>query len=157
MTPLTQVAEISVNYYPGPNWKDQPRILKSMDAYVVLKDFFPQETIHLQESFVVLYLNQNNRVIGVYKLSKGGITGTVADIRLILATALKIVAASIIIAHNHPSGNIKPSKSDILLTHKLYEAAKLMDIVLADHLIVTPIEGKFYSFADEAELFNYKT
>lgn len=152
MTPLTQVAEISVNYYPVSNWKNQPQIFKSSDAYLILKEFFPKETIHLQESFIILYVNQNNRVMAVYKMSQGGITGTVADIRLILATALKIAATGIIMAHNHPSGNTKPSRSDTQLTHKVYRGAKLMDIVLQDHLIITPEEGIYYSFADEGDL-----
>lgn len=152
MTPLTNVAEININYAPALGWNNQPHIVTSLDAYVIIKNYFPEETIHLQESFVVLYLNQANRVIGVYKMSKGGITGTVADNRLILATALKIVSTSFIIAHNHPSGNNKPSAQDIQLTSKVKEAARLLDIQLIDHLIVTPLDGEYYSFADDGNL-----
>ena len=152
MTPLTNVAEININYAPALGWNNQPHIVTSLDAYVIIKNYFPEETIHLQESFVVLYLNQANRVIGVYKMSKGGITGTVADNRLILATALKIVSTSFIIAHNHPSGNNKPSPQDIQLTSKVKEAARLLDIQLIDHLIVTPLDGEYYSFADDGNL-----
>lgn len=90
--------------------------------------------------------------MAAYRISQGGMTGTVADIRLILATALKIASTGIIISHNHPSGNKLPSKSDIQITHKLYKAAKLMDIQLLDHLILKPEEGSYYSFADEGEL-----
>ena len=152
MTPLTNVAEININYAPALGWNNQPHIVSSLDAYVIIKNYFPEETIHLQESFVVLYVNQANRVIGVYKMSKGGITGTVADNRLILATALKIVSTSFIIAHNHPSGNNKPSAQDIQLTSKVKEAARLLDIQLIDHLIVTPLDGEYYSFADDGNL-----
>lgn len=95
-----------------------------------------------------MYLNRANRVIGVYKVSVGGITGTVADPRLILSVALKSAATSIILAHNHPSGNLKPSRADLELTTKIKTAAQLMDITVLDHLIVTSDEG-FLSFADE--------
>jgi DNA repair protein RadC len=152
MTPLKQVAEISISYNPVPGWQNQPRIIKSQDALDVVKEYFPKETIHLQENMIVLYLNQSNRVIAVYKMSTGGMTGTVVDIRLILATALKVAATGIILAHNHPSGNRNPSTNDIDLTHKIYQAAKLMDIHLLDHLIVTPDNDSYYSFADEGKL-----
>jgi DNA repair protein RadC len=98
--------------------------------------------------FVVMYLNRANHVIGVYKLSLGGITGTIADPRLILATALKVAASSIILAHNHPSSNLKPSKADELLTNKIKQGALFMDIQVSDHLILSSSEG-YYSFADE--------
>ena len=99
-----------------------------------------------------MYLNRANRVIGIFPVSTGGITGTVADIRLILSVALKCAATGIIISHNHPSGSLKPSRIDKELTIKLKEAGCIMDIVLQDHIIVVPEEGKYYSFADEGEL-----
>lgn len=99
------------------------------------------------EEFKVVFLNRANRVIGVYDASSGGITGTVADPRLILAAAIKSLAVSIILSHNHPSGNLKPSKADEDLTTKIKEAAKYHDIRVIDHMIITS-EG-YYSFADE--------
>ena len=96
-----------------------------------------------------MYLNRANRVIGVFPVSTGGITATIADPRLILAVALKTGACSIILAHNHPSGNLKPSHADEELTHKIKEAAKFMDIKVIEHLIISPDREMYYSFADE--------
>lgn len=96
---------------------------------------------------MVLYLNRANKVIGSYELSKGGITATIADIRIILSVALKTLATGLILAHNHPSGNLKPSEADVCLTNKIKEAAKLMDIQVLDHLIL--VEGGYFSFSDE--------
>ena len=89
-------------------------------------------------------------MIGSYQLSKGGITGTIADVRLILSVALKTLATGLILAHNHPSGNLKPSEADIQLTQKVKDAAKLLDIEVMDHIIISS-EG-YYSFMDEGIL-----
>lgn len=87
-------------------------------------------------------------MLGVYPLSTGGITGTMVDIRLILSVALKEAATGIILAHNHPSGNLQPSSADRDLTAKIKDACKYFDISLLDHLIIAP-DRKYYSFADE--------
>ncbi|MBU3713449.1 MAG: JAB domain-containing protein [Ferruginibacter sp.] len=110
---------------------------------VVLKDY-------TQEVFGVLYLNRANKINHFEIVSKGGITGTVADPRIILKRALEEDATSIVLSHNHPSGNLNPSKADHDLTHKIREAAALMDIKLLDHIIVSD-EG-YYSFMDEGDL-----
>jgi len=149
-TLTSTVSEITVSYYPASLSK--PTITSSKDAHSIFREFFPENTIHLQERFVVMYLNRCNRVIGVYPISLGGITGTVADVRLIFGVALKVVATSIMLCHNHPSGSLKPSKPDIELTSKIKEVAKYMDITLMDHLILSPIEDQYLSFADEALL-----
>ncbi|MFZ9301689.1 MAG: JAB domain-containing protein, partial [Chitinophagaceae bacterium] len=142
---LTQsAAEIQVSYIPKKTLGS--KITCSEDAYQVLKDFYPQETISLQERFVVAYLNRAHNVIGVYEASVGGLTGTIADPRLILSVALKIAATSIILSHNHPSGNLIPSEADIQLTNKLTLAGKYFDIILLDHIIISN-EG-FYSWLD---------
>ena len=143
---IPMAAEIEVSYRPAIS--NKPIITSSLDAYTVLKDFISQNTIALQEHFIVMYLNRANRVLGVYKLSNGGITGTVADPRLILGIALKIAATGIILAHNHPSGNLKPSSADVELTKKIKTAAAFMDILVTDHLILSA-NGEYYSFADE--------
>ena len=150
MKPLQEVAEITISYKPAVSVN--PLVSSSTDAYKELKNFFPEELIALQEQFVVMYLNNANRIIGVYRMSLGGITGTVADPRIILGTALKVAATSIIICHNHPSHNLKPSISDERLTAKIKEGAKFMDINLADHIIIAPTGSKYYSFADEGLL-----
>jgi DNA repair protein RadC len=143
------VAEIEVVYKPAIS--DKPIISSSLDAYNVLIKFFPIETLSLQERFVAMYLNRSNRVIGVYPMSVGGITGTVVDIRLLLSVALKTAATGIILAHNHPSGNLKPSEADKDLTNKIKKASEYMDIKLLDHLIIVP-EDKYLSFTDEGFL-----
>lgn len=147
MKPLQEVAEITISYKPIVS--ANPLIKCSHDAYQELRDFFPVELISLQEMFVVMYMNNANRIIGVYRMSVGGIVGTVADPRIILGTALKVAATSMIIAHNHPSGQLKPSVADERLTSKIKEGAKFMDINLADHIILSPIYDAYYSFADE--------
>ncbi len=140
------VAEISVSYKPAI--ANKPIISSALDAYNVLLQFFSENTMQLQEQFVAMYLNRSNRVLGCYRLSTGGITGTVADLRLILGTALKTAATAIIIGHNHPSGNLVPSQADKNLSIKILEASKLMDIILYDHIILCT-DGKYLSFADE--------
>ena len=135
----------TLGYKPG--LRNSKLINSSQDAFEILTTLFPKETICLQEQFVVLYVNRANKVIGSYQLSKGGITGTVADVRLILSVALKTLASGLIIAHNHPSGNLKPSEADIGLTKRIKESANLMDIELLDHVIISN-EG-YYSFVDE--------
>lgn len=103
-----------------------------------------------QEVFLVLYLNRANKINHSEIISKGGMTGTVADPRIILRKALEEDAVSIILCHNHPSGSLKPSKADETLTHKIREAARYFDIAVTDHIIVSN-EG-YFSFADEGLL-----
>lgn len=146
---LMKIAEIEVSYRPTISRK--PIIKTAFDAFTELIEFFPADTIALQESFLSMYMNRANRVLGIYPLSTGGITGTVADTRLILSVALKVGATGIILCHNHPSGNLKPSYQDIELTKKIKEACKILDIILIDHLIVSP-ERTYCSLADEGLL-----
>lgn len=98
------------------------------------------------EEFWVILLSRSNRVLDSHMIGRGGVSGTVADVRLILKLALEKLATGIILAHNHPSGNLEPSNADKTLTHKVKESAKLMDISVLDHIIVT--ESSYYSFAD---------
>ncbi len=147
-TENSTISEIQVSYKPFI--KNGLRIKSSNDAYRILKNLFSEETIQLQEQFVVIYLNTAGKVIGSYQLSTGGLTGTIADVRLILSVALKSLATGIILGHNHPSGNLTPSEADKLITNKIKQAAKLMDIKVLDHLILS-CEG-YYSFTDEGIL-----
>ena len=144
---LLFASEIQIKYEPRVQPINQPRIQSSEDAYLQCLYFFSLENLNIKEEAVVLFLNRSNRVLGGYKVSSGGITGTIVDVRLILSIALKCLASGIIIAHNHPSGELIPSRTDKELTQKLKEAAKLMDISLLDHLIITC--EAYYSFADE--------
>ncbi|MFN8210622.1 MAG: DNA repair protein RadC [Bacteroidales bacterium] len=102
------------------------------------------------EEFWILFLNRSNRVIERMKLSQGGISGTVTDVRLIMKKAIEYLASGIIVCHNHPSGNLSPSESDTKITQKIREAGALMDIQLLDHLIIT--DKDYYSFADNGLL-----
>lgn len=102
------------------------------------------------EEFWIIYLNNSNKVIDQLLLSKGGITGTLVDVRLALKKAIEVGATSIILAHNHPSGNLSPSTPDKQLTQKLKTAGESLDIKVLDHIIVT--EKSYFSFADEGLL-----
>jgi DNA repair protein RadC len=128
--------------------REKPAITTSGDVakylQILLKD-------HQHEVFVVLFLNRANKIINDMRIiSEGGITGTVADPRIILKKALEENAVSIILCHNHPSGSLKPSRADEELTTKIKEAAKYFDIKVLDHIIVS--EDGYYSFADEGIL-----
>jgi DNA repair protein RadC len=146
MIQTENIAEIELVYKPSIS--NKPIISSPLDAYNVLIDFYPKDTMHLQEHFFVAYLNRFNRVLGVLHLSSGGITGTIADIRLIFGTALKAAASGIIISHNHPSGQLNPSQLDKNVTTKIREAGDMLDIKLMDHIIIGH-EGKYLSFSDE--------
>jgi DNA repair protein RadC len=132
--------------------EDFGKIQSSVDAVLFLRKIFSEDTLELQEQFLVVYLNRRSKVIGYYKLSTGGIGGTVADVRLILAAAIKSASSSIILAHNHPSGDTQPSPADLQLTKKIKEAALLMDMSVADHIILA--KDSYYSFTDEGLLGN---
>ncbi len=125
-------------------WHEKPQIQSSKDAYDQL---WPHMADLDHEQFWILLLNRANKVLSAKKVSQGGMTGTVADPKLIFKTAIENDACYIILSHNHPSGNLRPSQSDIDLTKKLKEAGKLMEIQVLDHIIVAA--GKYYSFADE--------
>ena len=141
----TNIPEIELKYKSGKVKKIN--ITSSQDAEKIFREFFDCDTLELTESFVVIYLNRANKTLGWQRVSQGGITGTIVDKRLILATALKCAATGIILAHNHPSGNINPSNTDKELTKQLKEASKLLDIVVLDHLIIS--EDNYFSFSDE--------
>jgi DNA repair protein RadC len=123
---------------------EKKQISTSNDAYELFVSLLGDLSY---EEFWILYLNRSNRIIHQLKLSQGGISGTVSDIRIALKHGIEKLATGIILCHNHPSGNIQPSEGDIKITKSFYDAAKLMEINLLDHLIVG--DGKYFSFADE--------
>lgn len=110
------------------------------------------DNLSYYECFFVLFLNRANNTIGWMKVSQGGMSGTVADPRIILREALQHGATSIILTHNHPSGSIKPSSADKDLTQKIKQAALYHDIRVLDHIIITEDQYSYYSFADEGDL-----
>lgn len=147
---LFQVSEIEVSYRPKFKASERPRITQSKDIYSLLYHSWDMNKMELQEQFKVLLLNRGNKVLGLYEVSSGSMGGTLADPKLIFGTALKACASSIVLAHNHPSGSLRPSQADIQLTKKIKDGGKLLDIEVLDHLIITS-EG-YYSFTDEGLL-----
>ena len=117
--------------------------------FLMAKVYDPLE-IDVVESFYVLFLSAGNAVKGYIKVSSGGVNAVIADPKVIFCAALKCLASGIIITHNHPSGNPRPSEDDRKLTKKLSEAAKMLDIVLIDHIVVSP--GRYHSFREHGEL-----
>jgi DNA repair protein RadC len=148
--PLYLLAEVELIYRSKVRASDRPKITDSKSTFDLLISHWDMDKIELFEEFKVLFLNQSNRVLGIYNVSSGGITGTVADPRLIFGAALKATACNLILAHSHPSGNLRPSQADELLTAKFKEAGKFLDIRVIDHIIVT--KDQYFSFADEGLL-----
>lgn len=147
---LYEVAEIQLTYKSNVKPSLRPRITGSKDVYNILKDYWDDTKIELVEQFKVMLTNRANKVLGICEVSTGGVSGTVADPKLIFAAAIKAGACGIILAHNHPSGNLAASQADIDLTRKMREGGRLLEIQLLDHIIVTS-EG-YFSFADEGLL-----
>lgn len=125
----------------------KPRISSSRDVYNVIGATLKDLQV---EEFWIIYLNKASEVIGRERLSVGGTAGTVADIKIIFQKAIENKASAIIAAHNHPSGNLKPSDADISLTKKMKESGKILDLPLLDHLIIS--DRGYYSFADEGAI-----
>ena len=142
-----QVSEINVSYRPKVKASERPKVSTSKEVYDILFNNWDLDKMELLEQFKILLLTRANRVIGIYEVSSGGMAGTVADPKLIFSAALKACASSIILSHNHPSGNLKPSQADISLTQKLRTAGSFLDIDVLDHIILTS-EG-YISFVEE--------
>jgi DNA repair protein RadC len=127
---------------------ERQRVHSSAVSTELLRPFF--SAIDHREEFWILLLDRGNKTIGVVKISEGGIHGTVADPKVIFGAALVAQATAMIVAHNHPSGQLRPSEEDIRLTRKLVEAGRLLDIQVLDHNIIT--KDGYYSFADNGQL-----
>ncbi len=142
-----KVCEVEIIYKSQVKPSQRPKITGSKEVYELLKRNWDESKIELVEQFKILLLNRAGKVLGICELSTGGVTGAIADPKMIFVAALKANACNIILAHNHPSGNVKPSRADIELSKKIKEGGRLLDIEVFDHLIITS-EG-FYSLADE--------
>lgn len=142
-----QVSEYFIGYKSLS--KEKIKISNSGDAHRVLSPHF-SEFHNIREAVFAVFLNQANEVIGINKVSEGSITACLIDVRLVLKPAIELLASSIILSHNHPSGNLKASNADIEITKKIFEGAKLLDMSLVDHLILT--DKGFLSLADEGHL-----
>lgn len=147
------VAEIQLKYVPkNKRVTSLGRIVTSPEAYSFVFELFNPDTIRLQEEFLAVYLNYGCEVIGYHFHSKGSVSGTVVDIKLIAATALKSACSNVVICHNHPSGNIKPSRGDKDITQELKQALGYFNIKLLDHIVISPNGPSYYSFADQGLL-----
>ena len=139
-----EVAEIKVSY--SNNSIERIKVTNSQILYNLILRQWDLDLIEFQEEVKIVLLNRANIVLGIYEMSRGGTSGTIVDIKIILGIALKCNASSIVITHNHPSGSLEPSSSDKETTKKLKEACKILDLNLLDHLIITS-EG-YFSFSD---------
>ena len=139
------IHEIEV-IYKRPAISEMKSITQSSDAEKIFREMIPEDRIDFKEFFLVALLSRCNRVLGVSNVSVGASNGTVVDVKEILQLAIKTNASSIIVCHNHPSGNLQASENDKRFTEKIKQACKLFEIVLLDHVIISS-EG-YYSFAD---------
>ena len=142
-----KVAEVQVSYKLDYNISERPRITSSQQTYSLLKQQWDMGRIAFLEELKVILLNRSNHVLGIVDISMGGVSGTYVDPKVVFAVALKGNASGIILAHNHPSGSVRPSEADIKLTKRLVECGKLLDINVWDHIILS--EESYYSFADD--------
>lgn len=125
------------------------KIRSSKDGAKYIRNFYSDD-LTIFESFFILLLNNQNNTIGYAKISQGGITGTVVDVRIVCKYAIESLCTSVIVCHNHPSGTLNPSRADEAITRKIKQALSLFDIRLLDHIILT--EDSYFSFADEGIL-----
>lgn len=132
--------------------KESQTIHNATQAFEIIKEIYDKETSPIFESFYAVYMNNSNKVKGYMKISDGGIACTVVDPKIVLIGALESLSTAIILTHNHPSGNVKPSNEDKELTKKLKSAAKLLDILVVDHIIINDDLTNYYSFADNLEI-----
>jgi len=142
------ISEVQISYSSNIKAKDRIKITGSHDAADAFRQIWPTYD-HIEFSYMLM-MNRQNQILGYHQLSKGGMTGAVVDVRVIFQVALKACCTSIIIAHNHPSGNLQCSDADRKISRQIKEAGAIMDIPLLDHLILT--SDSFYSLADEGLL-----
>ena len=147
---LNTVAEVQLIYKSKVKPSERPQIRSSKDCYEILKQTWDEDKIEFVEQFKVMLLNKANRVLGIYEMSTGGVAGTIADTRLVFIAALKANACGVILSHNHPSGNLIPSRADEELTRKMKQAGLLIEIPVLDHIIMT--SESYFSFADQGLL-----
>ena len=143
-----QIAEVQITYSSKVKNSDRIKIKCSADSVAALRTFW--DSYEHTEFAYLLLLNRQNQIIGKFFLAKGGMTGTVVDVRVIFQVALKANASSLILCHNHPSGNTDPSEADRKITRQIKDAGVFLDIPLLDHIVLTA--DSYYSMADEGLL-----
>lgn len=142
-----KIGEVEVLYKTKVKHSERMKVVCSKDAYELLKSTYREGTIEHKEYFKILLLNRSRDVLGYTSISEGGISETIVDVRIILQMAILCNSTCIILAHNHPSGNLKPSTEDLKLTERIVAAAKLLNVQITDHIILS--EDGYYSFTDE--------
>lgn len=147
---LSSISEVKLTYLSKVKLSERPTVTKSEDAFRLFWEYWDDSISHV-ESMKIMLLNRASRVLGIADLSTGGTSGCLMDMKVIFQYAIKANAHSIILAHNHPSGNLKPSEADLAITNRVNEAAKLLDITLLDHLILSP-EERYCSMSDEGQI-----
>jgi len=141
------IPEIQLKYKPAFTNNKRLKITNSQTAYDAFLSTWDMDTIELCEEFKMLLLNKANEVLGIHTISKGGLSATVVDLKLLFAVALKAAASSIILAHNHPSGKLKPSDNDLRMQVRIKMVARHLDIAIFDNIIITRLG--FYSFVND--------
>ena len=146
----SSISEIEITYRNTVPRNQMRTVASSRDAVDAFRDIWSNQMEHV-EQFYILMINRANKVLGYTLIATGGVSATVVDPKIIFQAALKANASQIICAHNHPSGNNKPSEADVRITDKIKAAGQFLDINLLDHVIMTP-DDNFYSFADEGRI-----
>ena len=141
-----EISEVTINYRPLHKPSELTKVNRSEDAVDFLRQVWSERMEYVEE-FYLLLLNRSNSIIGYLKVSEGGCNGTVVDPKIVFQAALKSNSQGIILCHNHPSGNLRPSEQDITLTKRINEVGRALEIPVLDHLILT--YESYYSFADE--------
>jgi len=141
---LSNIAEVQLSYSTKIRSADRAKITCSKDAADIFRQIFPG--LEHREYFYTMLLNRGNKVLGYYEVSRGGISGTVVDVKLILQSALKTNASALVLAHNHPSNTLEASDADMKITRKIKQACSFLDISVLDHLILTT--STYLSMAD---------
>ena len=149
MEKFNQVSEIKVQFSPNFKPSERPKITNSSDAYKVLLTQWDAGIMQFLEEFKVILLNNANHVLGIVDIAMGGKDYVMVDMRVIYSIALTASASKIILSHNHPSGKLEPSSADLAITKKAFEAGKLLDIEVCDHIILTP--HSYYSLKDNGD------
>ncbi len=147
---LNKVAEVQLTYKPNYKITETPKITTSKETYQLLMNYWDMGRLEFLEEFKIILLNRRNRTLGIINLSMGGFAGVVVDSKVIFAAALTACASGIVLAHNHPSGEVQPSHHDIELTKRLVEGGSILDLAVLDHLIIS--NDRYYSFSDNGIL-----
>ena len=145
-----RVAEVELSYRNNVPYQERKKVNCAVDAFQILLNTHDENTIDFTETFKVLYLNQNNHVVGCNTISTGGITNTCVDVRTIMQGALLTNAVAIILGHNHPSGNTKPSRDDERITQQIVSAGQTLNIKVLDHIIYS--RESYCSFCEEGRI-----